>query len=231
MTEETIIITDDMTAEINAIISRIDDITPAEHAQLLTVLSQLSPMQVLLVDSLRSHDFSDVYDYALRTLHPMDKSKEDNAVTKEMHGVVNLERVNYMIRDHLTETELAEKLRDNGEGKKRAEDMALTCAQEALRYNYIVPYFAVEECKRRGCMNALRDILITATDGDEQGVADYLNGRPTRSVALAMRDHSAHARCVNAVYTLLRSCGVVECKAADAARGIGYALHPLISID
>lgn len=230
MTEETIIITDDMTAEINAIISRIDDITPAEHAQLLMVLSQLSPMQILLVDSLRSHDFSDVYDYALRTLHPMDKSKEDNAVTKEMHGVVNLERVNYMIRDRLTEAELAAKLQKN-DTKKRAESMALGYALDAARYNYIAPYFAVDECKRRGCMNALRDILITATDGDAQGVADYLNGRPTRSVALAMRDHSAHVRCVNAVYNLLRSCGVVECKAADAARGIGYALHPLISID
>ena len=230
MTEETIIITDDMTAEINAIISRIDDITPAEHAQLLTVLSQLSPLQVLLVDSLRSHDFSDVYYYALRTLHPMDKSKEDNAVTKEMHSVVNLERVNYMIRDHLTEAELAAKLQRN-DTKKRAESMALDYAMEAVRYNYIAPYFAVAECKRRGCYNELRAILIEATDGDEQGVADYLNGRPTRSVALAMRDHLTHARCVNAVYSLLRSCGVVECKAADAARGIGYALHPMISID
>ena len=230
MTEETIIITDDMTAEINTIISRIDDITPAEHAQLLTVLSQLSPMQVFLVDSLRSHDFSDVYDYALRTLHPMDKSKEDNAVTKEMHGIVNLETTNYMIRDHLTEAELCSKLQRN-DTKKRAESMALDYAMEAVRYNYIAPYFAVEECKRRGCMNALRDILITATDGDAQGVADYLNGRPTRSVALAMRDHSAHVRCVNAVYNLLLGCGVVKCKAADAARDIGYALHPMISID
>lgn len=230
MTEETIIITDDMTAEINTIISRIDDITPAKHAQLMTVLSQLSPMQVLLVDSLRSHDFSDVYDYALRTLHPMDKSKEDNAVTKEMHGVVNLERVNYMIRDRLTEAELAAKLQKN-DTKKRAESMALYYALEAARYNYIAPYFAVNECTKRGCLDELRDILITATDGDAQGVDDYLTGRPTRTVALAMRDHLTHARCVNAVYNLLIGCGVVECKAADAARGIVYALHPMISID
>ena len=229
MLEETIIITDDMTAEINAIISRIDNITPAEHAQLLTVLSQLSPMQVLLVDSLRSHDFSDVYDYALRTLHPMDKSKEDNAVTKEMHGVVNLERVNYMIRDHLTEAELAEKLREN-DTKKRSESMALACALEAAHYNYIAPYFAVEECKRRGCYNELRDILITATDGDAQGVDDYLTGRPTRTVALAMRDHLTHARCVNTVYDLLLSRGVDKCIAADAAVKISYALHPMVDI-
>ena len=150
---------------------------------------------------------------------------------KNNYGIVNLETANYMIRGHLTEAELAAKLQVNGDGKKRAEDMALTCAQEAIRYNYIAPYFAVEECKRRGCVNALRDILITATDGDEQGVNDYMTGRPTRAVALAMRNNSAHVRCVNAVYALLRSCGVVECKAADAARGIGYALHPMISID
>lgn len=225
-----IIVSNDMTAEINAIIARISDITPAEHAQLLMVLSQLSPMQVLIVDSQRLDSYSAVYDYAQKTLHPQDKSKEENAITKEMHGIVHLERVNYMIRYKMTESELCSKLQKN-DTKKRAESMALYYALEAARYNYIAPYFAVEECKRRGCMNALRDILITATDGDEQGVSDYLTGRPTRSVALAMRNNSAHVRCVNAVYTLLRSCGVVECKAADAARGIGYALHPMISID
>lgn len=149
---------------------------------------------------------------------------------KDNYGIVNLETTNYMIRDRLTEAELAAKLQKN-DTKKRAESMALYYALEAARYNYIAPYFAVEECKRRGCMNALRDILITATDGDEQGVSDYLTGRPTRSVALAMRDHLTHARCVNAVYNLLRGCGVVECKAADAACSIGYALHPMISID
>lgn len=151
--------------------------------------------------------------------------------TKNDYGIINLERVNYMIRDRLTEAELAAKLQSNGDTKKRSESMALACALEAIHYNYIAPYFAVEECKRRGCMNALRDILITATDGDEQGVSDYLTGRPTRAVALAMRNNSAHTRCVNAVYSLLRSCGVVDCRAADAARGIGYALHPMISID
>lgn len=149
---------------------------------------------------------------------------------KDNYGIVNLETANYMIRDHLTEAELAEKLREN-DTKKRSESMALACALEAARYNYIAPYFAVTECTKRGCLDELRAILIEATDGDEQGVSDYLTGRPTRSVALAMRDHSAHVRCVNAVYDLLRSRGVVECKAADAARGIGYALHPMISID
>lgn len=150
---------------------------------------------------------------------------------KDNYGIVNLETTNYMIRDRLTEAELAAKLQVNGDGKKRSESMALTCALEAIRYNYIAPYFAVEECTRCGCLDELRDILITATDGDEQGVSDYLTGRPTRSVALAMRNNSAHVRAVNAVYDLLRSRGVVECKAADAARGIGYALHPMISID
>lgn len=151
--------------------------------------------------------------------------------TKDNYAIINIETVNYMIRDRLTEAELAEKLRDNGEGKKRAEDMALNCAREAIRYNYIAPYFVVNECTKRGCLNELKAILIEATDGDEQGVSDYLTGRPTRSVALAMRNNTAHTRSVNAVYALLRSCGVVECKAADAARGIGYALHPMISID
>lgn len=150
--------------------------------------------------------------------------------TKNDYGIINLETANYMIRDHLTETELAEKLREN-DTKKRSEAMALACAQEAIRYNYIAPYFVVNECNRLGCLDELRDILLTATDGDEQGIADYLNGRPTRSVALAMRNNSAHVRAVNAVYALLSSCGVVDCRAADAARGIGCALHPMISID
>lgn len=225
-----IIVSNDMTAEINAIIARISDITPAEHAQLLMVLSQLSPMQVLIVDSQRLDSYSAVYDYAQKTLHPQDKSKEENAITKEMHGIVHLERVNYMIRYKMTEAELAAKLRKN-DTKKRAEAMALDCALEAARYNYIAPYFAVDECRSHGCYNELRDILITTTDGDEQGVDNYLTGRPTRSVALAMRDHTAHARCVNAVYDLLRSRGVADCRAADAATRIGYALHPMISID
>lgn len=150
---------------------------------------------------------------------------------KDNYGIVNLETTNYMIRDRLTEEELAAKLQANGEGKKRSESMALTCALEAIRYNYIAPYFVVNECNLRGCLDELRDILITTTDGDAQGVSDYLTGRPTRSVALAMRNSTAHTRCVNAVYSLLRSCGVVDCRAADAARGIGYALHPMISID
>lgn len=151
--------------------------------------------------------------------------------TKNDYGIINLERVNYMIRDHLTEAELAEKLRENGDGTKRSESMALGYALEAARYNYIAPYFAVNECTRCGCLDELRNILIEATDGDEQGVDNYLTGRPTRSVALAMRDHTAHARCVNAVYDLLRSRGVADCRAADAATRIGYALHPMISID
>lgn len=227
---EDIIISNDMTAEINTIIARISDITPAEHAQLLTVLSQLSPMQVLLVDSRRSCDYSDVLYYALRTLQPRDNGNEDkDTVTKEMHGIVHLERVNYMIRYKMTEAELAAELRRN-DTKKRAEDMALYYATEAVRYNYIAPYFAVDECKRRGCYNELRDILLTATDGDAQGVDDYLTGRPTRSVALAMRDHAAHARCVNAIYDLLIAHCVVDCKASDAAVKIGCALHPMISI-
>ena len=149
---------------------------------------------------------------------------------KNNYGIVNLETANYMIRDRLTEAELAAKLQKN-DTKKRSESMALACALEAARYNYIAPYFAVNECTRCGCLDELRAILIEATDGDAQGVADYLNGRPTRSVALAMRNNSAHVRTVNAVYDLLRSCGVVDCRAADAARGIGYALHPMISID
>ena len=150
--------------------------------------------------------------------------------TKNDYGIINLERVNYMIRDRLTEAELAEKLREN-DTKKRSESMALACALEAARYNYIAPYFAVTECTKRGCLDELKAILIEATDGDEQGVNDYLTGRPTRSVALAMRNSTAHVRAVNAVYTLLRSRGVAECRAADAACGIGYALHPMISID
>lgn len=150
---------------------------------------------------------------------------------KDNYAIINIETVNYMIRDRLTEAELAAKLLANGDGKKRSESMALACALEAARYNYIAPYFVVNECNLRGCLDELRDILIEATDGDEQGVSDYLTGRPTRAVALAMRNSTAHTRAVNAVYDLLRSCGVVECKAADAARGIGYALHPMISID
>ena len=151
--------------------------------------------------------------------------------TKDNYAIINIETVNYMIRYHATEEELAAKLQANGDTKKRSEAMALNCALEAIRYNYIAPYFVVNECNLRGCLDELRAILIAATDGDEQGVADYLNGRPTRSIALAMRNSTAHTRAVNAVYDLLRSRGVVECKAADAARGIGYALHPMISID
>lgn len=147
--------------------------------------------------------------------------------TKYMYGVVNLETVNMMINLRLTEAELVAALQRSC-GKARAESMALAYEQEAERYNYVLACATRNECQRHDCLAELHDILLTATDNDTQGVTDYINGRPTRSVALAMRNETKRSRCVNAVYQLLVGRGVIEIKAVNAAVMIGNKLSTCI---
>lgn len=102
-------------------------------------------------------------------------------------------------------------------GKRMAAELAAEYAVRAERCNYIARYSTLADCKRCNCMDEFRDILLTATHGDIEGVDDYITGRPTRAVTDVMRDEATRGYTIDAVYNMLVSHGCHKYRAEAAA--------------